>query len=115
MKIPPEKNKLMFSLLVEGRVEDYNAERAKGFMPDFENMNLRGLDLKNANLNGVSLKGSIIGYSDLRGLDLRACDMEGASIKMAKISGVYFPENLAPDEILMSIQHGTRLRTIKKN
>ncbi len=36
--------------------------------------------------------------------------MEGASIAHAQISGTYFPEALSADEILMSLNFGTRLR-----
>ena len=47
---------------------------------------------------------------DLRGLDLRQACMEGASIAHAQISGAYFPADLSADEILMSLNFGTRLR-----
>jgi uncharacterized protein YjbI with pentapeptide repeats len=46
----------------------------------------------------------------LRGLDLRACSLEGASLAHAQISGTYFPPELSADEILMSVNFGTRLR-----
>ncbi|KWS42402.1 hypothetical protein [Pseudomonas syringae] len=47
---------------------------------------------------------------DFRGLDLRHTPMEGASIAHAQISGVFFPAELSADEILMSVNFGTRLR-----
>ena len=47
---------------------------------------------------------------DFRGLDLRNTPMEGASIAHAQISGVFFPAELSADEILMSVNFGTRLR-----
>ena len=34
----------------------------------------------------------------------------GSSIAGAKISGCYFPSQLDPDEIIMSLNHGTRMR-----
>ena len=48
--------------------------------------------------------------ADLRGVDLRSCQMEGASIAHAQISGAYFPAELSADEILMSLNFGTRMR-----
>ena len=35
---------------------------------------------------------------------------EGASLLDAKVSGVYFPDELSPEEIRLSLDHGTRLR-----
>ena len=49
--------------------------------------------------------------TSLRGVDLRHHDLEGASLHDALISGAYFPNNLTPEEITMSVQLGTRLRT----
>lgn len=43
-------------------------------------------------------------------MDLSSAKLAGASIHGAKISGVYFPVDLSADEILMSLEHGTRLR-----
>ncbi|MBP5090488.1 hypothetical protein HUS91_34190, partial [Pseudomonas chlororaphis] len=42
--------------------------------------------------------------------DLRNSSMEGASLAHAQISGAYFPPELTADEILMSVNFGTRLR-----
>lgn len=47
---------------------------------------------------------------DFRGLDLREALLEGASLAHAQISGAYFPAELSADEILMSVNFGTRLR-----
>ncbi|HHQ9807414.1 TPA: pentapeptide repeat-containing protein, partial [Pseudomonas aeruginosa] len=44
------------------------------------------------------------------GVDLREARLEGASLAHAQISGTYFPLRLAPDEIRMSVNFGTRLR-----
>jgi hypothetical protein len=46
----------------------------------------------------------------LRGIDFSQTCLEGASINGARISGVYFPPELSPEEIVLSIEHGTRLR-----
>jgi uncharacterized protein YjbI with pentapeptide repeats len=46
----------------------------------------------------------------LRGIDFRKASLEGASLAHAQISGAYFPPELSADEILMSMNFGTRLR-----
>jgi len=46
----------------------------------------------------------------LRGIDFRNSALEGASLAHAQISGAYFPPELSADEILMSMNFGTRLR-----
>ena len=48
--------------------------------------------------------------ADLRGIDFRKANLEGASLAHAQISGTYFPVELSADEILMSMNFGTRLR-----
>mgnify|MGYP000924559508 CR=1 FL=1 len=48
--------------------------------------------------------------ADLRGIDFRNASLEGASLAHAQISGTYFPAELSADEILMSMNFGTRLR-----
>ena len=113
MAISPEKNIQMFDMLIDGNIDKFNDERTKGNLPDFSKKNLRGIDLRRADFDGVSLHDAILSHADIRGLNLHSSDMEGASMKDAKISGVYFPENLSADEIMMSVQFGTRLRLIK--
>ena len=48
--------------------------------------------------------------ADIRGVDFRGANLEGASIADAKISGVFFPPELSVEEILLSLEHGTRMR-----
>lgn len=110
MPCSPEKNIQMFELLIDGKIDLFNEERAKDTVPDFSGKNFRGIDLRRADFDGISLRGAIFSNADIRGLNLYNCDMEGASLKACKISGVFFPANLAPDEIMMSVQLGTRLR-----
>jgi uncharacterized protein YjbI with pentapeptide repeats len=52
----------------------------------------------------------LLRLADLRGLNMSACCLEGASIHGAKISGVYFPPDLSPEEIRLSLEFGTRMR-----
>jgi hypothetical protein len=77
---------------------------------DFSGADLRGVDLRAADLSRVILRGAYLRDADLRGLDLRAHDLEGCSLYHAKISGIYFPANLDPNEIRLSWELGTRMR-----
>jgi uncharacterized protein YjbI with pentapeptide repeats len=48
--------------------------------------------------------------ADLRGVDLSCANLDGASINRAHISGAFFPREIPAQEILLSIEHGTRMR-----
>ncbi len=80
----------MFELLRMGETEAFNKKRDISVEYD-----LSGTDLSRI---------------DLRGIDFRKAKMEGASFAGAKISGCYFPIELRADEILFSLEHGTRVR-----
>jgi uncharacterized protein YjbI with pentapeptide repeats len=77
---------------------------------DLSNGDFRGLDLRSLNARDIDFSNAYFRGSDLRGLDLRSCRLEGASLANAQISGTYFPASLTADEILMSVNFGTRLR-----
>ena len=83
----------------------------EGRAPDLRNCNLSNLDLRNAKLNGLDLSGCYLRNTNLRGLDLTGCNLNGASLQGALISGAWFPKNISVDEIRLSVQFGTRLRT----
>jgi uncharacterized protein YjbI with pentapeptide repeats len=83
---------------------------ADSYHIDFSNCYLRGVDLSEVSLSKVILKGAYLHSADLRGVDLSHHNLEGCSIHKARISGVFFPKNISVDEILMSLQHGTRIR-----
>jgi uncharacterized protein YjbI with pentapeptide repeats len=100
----------LYCALREEDIEKFNAMRAMGEACDFTGLDFRAMDLREANLQGLNLAGAYFRQCDLRGQDLRSCNLEGASIHAAKISGVYFPDQLEPDEIIMSLNYGTRLR-----
>jgi uncharacterized protein YjbI with pentapeptide repeats len=74
----------LYALLREGRHEEFNRQRTGSVC-----------DLRSC---------------DLRGLDLRTARLAGASLHAARVSGVYFPKELDPDEIDMSVRLGTRMR-----
>jgi uncharacterized protein YjbI with pentapeptide repeats len=99
-------------LLVDSKFDEFNRLAAEE-APDLESCDLRGLDLHKVELAKANLRGAYLRYADLRGVDLFYADMDGASIHEAKISGVRFPPSLSPDEIVMSLVHGTRLRARK--
>jgi uncharacterized protein YjbI with pentapeptide repeats len=100
----------MYRLLREGRIEEFNRRRAGGEPCDLTRCNLRGLDLRGINAKGLDLSGCYFRQGDLRGIDLSDAKLEGASIHAAHISGVYFPKELAPGEIELSLRTGTRMR-----
>jgi len=103
----------LYILLREGKIDEFNAQRAAG-----ENVDLRGCDFRNVDLQGINASGldftdCYFRQSDLRGIDFRECQMQGASINGARISGAYFPVALSATEINLSLQHGTRMRYSK--
>ena len=77
---------------------------------DFSGTDLRGTDFRRADLSKLILRDAYLRDADFRGCDLRHLDLAGASLQNAKISGTYFPENIAASEIRMSLRHGTRIR-----
>jgi len=62
---------------------------------------------------GIDFSNSYFRGADLRGIDFSTANLEGASLNGARISGVLFPAKLAPQEIKLSVNRGTRLRYVK--
>jgi len=63
---------------------------------------------------GLDFSDSYFRQTDLRGVDFSNClSLEGASFHGAKISGAFFPSEIRADEILLSLEHGTRIRYTK--
>ncbi|HUT23825.1 MAG TPA: pentapeptide repeat-containing protein [Sumerlaeia bacterium] len=105
-----------FRCLRAGEIGSFHKAIAGRDAVDFSDADLRGADLRNADLSKVILRGAYLRDADVRGLDLRHMDMAGCSLRNAKVSGTYFPANLPPEEIRLSVEHGTRLRmTAAKN
>jgi uncharacterized protein YjbI with pentapeptide repeats len=100
----------MYQLLRDENVEQFNKEKAEGKTCDLTGCDFKGLDLRNLDAGGLDLTDAYFRGADLRSIDFRACKLLGASIADAKISGCYFPEDIIATEVLMSVQHGTRLR-----
>jgi len=97
-------------MLRDGQIEEVNASLANGTTPMFSGVNFRGLNLAGLNTQGCDFSNSCFRLADLRGLDLASCNLKGASLRGAKVSGTLFPANIPAQEIMMSIEHGTRLR-----
>ncbi|MFC1547937.1 pentapeptide repeat-containing protein [Candidatus Neomarinimicrobiota bacterium] len=100
----------MYRLLREEKVEEFNARRSAGEVCQFRGVDFRGVVFREADVHGIDFSDCYFRQADLRGLDMSTCHLEGASLREAKISGAYFPKELAADEIMMSLTYGTRVR-----
>jgi|GEM_PF-477324 len=98
-------------LLTEERHEEFNRLVESGQAPDLRGANLASLDLRCYNLRGMDLSGAYLRAANLSGLDLTGCNLKGASLRGARISGTLFPDNISPQEIRLSVELGTRIRT----
>jgi hypothetical protein len=103
-----------FKSLRSGEKEEFNNLVKNKEKIDFTDCDLRATDFRDVDLSNVVLKGAYLRDANLRGQDLRQHDLEGCSIFHAHISGVFWPRNLSAEEIRLSLDHGTRMRTIKK-
>jgi uncharacterized protein YjbI with pentapeptide repeats len=110
MNSPVISDNPLYQLLRNDDVAGFNKARSEGLPCNLEGCDLRGIDLRNLIISGMSLKDAYFRASDLRGIDFRGCNLEGASLANAKISGCYFPAELSPEEIQLSVSLGTRLR-----
>lgn len=101
----------LFQTLRSGKIEAFNEARARTHsLPSFAFCDFRGLDLRGLCADRLDFSNAYFRGADLRGIDFRQAILEGASIAGAKISGCYFPDSLAADELIMSLNHGTRMR-----
>ena len=100
----------MYQLLRDEKVEQFNKLKADGKTCDLTGCDFKGLDLRKWDDQGLNLSDEYFRGADLRSVDFRGCNLAGASLADAKISGCYFPDEIGAQEILMSVQHGTRVR-----
>jgi uncharacterized protein YjbI with pentapeptide repeats len=100
----------MYQLLRDGKIQDFNQRKTLGETMELSHCDFRGIDLRGLDAQGLDLRGAYFRQADLRGIDFSEAQLEGASINGAKISGTYFPKSLSANEILLSLQHGARLR-----
>lgn len=104
-------NDPLYQALRSEDIEGFNKSRQSGTpVPSFAYCDFRGLDLRGMDASGLDLSNAYFRGADLRGIDFRKTNLEGASIASTKISGCYFPDELPADEIVMSLNHGTRMR-----
>ena len=104
----------MYQLLRDEKVEQFNKLKADGKLCDLTGCDFKGLDLRNLDASGLDLTDAYFRGADLRSVDFRGCKLAGASLADSKISGCYFPDDITAQEILMSVQQGTRLRQPSK-
>lgn len=101
----------LYQLLRDGQIADFNQQISSGKTVDLTHSDFRHLNLQGLHAEGLDFSNSYFRQADLRGIDFSQCvSLEGASIHGAKISGVYFPKALPPEEIRLSLEHGTRMR-----
>jgi uncharacterized protein YjbI with pentapeptide repeats len=100
----------LFQLLRGEQVDEFNRRRAAGEVVDLRGTDLSRIDLRGLDARGLDLTDCYMRMSDLRGIDFREAHLEGVSFASANISGCYFPVELGPDELALSIAQGTRVR-----
>jgi uncharacterized protein YjbI with pentapeptide repeats len=110
MNQPKQLDSPLFALLRKDDVNAFNLQRPNNGQIDLAGGDFRGLDLRELNAADIDFTDAYFRSADLRGVDFRTTSLEGASIAHAQISGAYFPPELSADEILMSVNFGTRLR-----
>lgn len=110
MHQPRHLDSPLFALLRNEDIQAFNVEKERHEQVEFQGGDFRGLDLRELNAAGVDFGDAYFRSADLRGIDFRQANLEGASLAHAQISGAYFPVELSADEILMSVNFGTRLR-----
>ncbi|RDH81637.1 MAG: hypothetical protein DIZ80_16335 [endosymbiont of Galathealinum brachiosum] len=107
---PQIKDDELYRLLREGKIDEFNSRKASGESCDLKYADFRNVDLKGLDAKGLDLSNCYFRMSNLRGVDFSGTRLEGASIHGAQISGVFFPSALDANEILLSLEHGTRMR-----
>ena len=110
MKKPVIKQDPLYQFLRNEDIDGFNAQRDQLDTSELKNGDYRGRDLRRMNADGLDFSSAYFRNSDLSGIDFRNTNLEGASLLDCKLSGVYFPSELSPDEIRLSLDTGTRLR-----
>jgi len=110
MSAPKVLDDKMFQMLRVGDIATFNKMRDISKEYDLSGTDLSRIDLRGLVAENINFEDAYFRMTDLRGIDFRKAKMEGASFSGAKISGCYFPQQLRADEILFSLEHGTRVR-----
>lgn len=107
---PLIKDDVLYRLLRDGKIDEFNTRRAGGESCDLTGADFRSVDLTGLNADDLDLSNCYFRMSNLRGIDFSSTKLEGASIHGAQISGTFFPMTIDANEILLSLEHGTRMR-----
>jgi uncharacterized protein YjbI with pentapeptide repeats len=110
MKKPVIKQDPLYQLLRNEDIDGFNAQRDILDSSELKSGDYRGRDLRKMNAAGLDFSNSYFRNSDLSGIDFRKTNLEGSSLLDSKLSGVYFPDELSPEEIRLSRDTGTRMR-----
>ena len=113
MTEPEIKQDELYQLLRHGDIASFNHRIKEGASCDLRGADLRGIDLRDMYAKGLDMTDAYLRQADLRGIDFSETNLEGSSINGAKISGTLFPKELRAEEILLSLQHGTRMRYMR--
>lgn len=100
----------LYLLLRDGKAREFNDQHKRARTADLTHCDFRHADLRGIEAEGIDFSHCYFRQADLRGVDFSNARLEGASIHAAKISGAYFPKELDPEEINLSLLHGTRMR-----
>jgi len=100
----------LYLLLRDGKIREFNGLYTRNKTADLTHCDFRHADLRGIDADGIDFSHCYFRQADLRGVDFTNSRLEGASIHAAKISGAYFPKALGPEEINLSLLHGTRMR-----
>lgn len=100
----------LFQLLCDGSVTEFNARKSQSPTVQLTDRDFRCLDMRGLDAAGIDFSNSYFRSADLRGIDFSKACLAGASLNGARISGVLFPAEIAPEEIELSVDRGTRLR-----
>ncbi|MFK5893406.1 MAG: pentapeptide repeat-containing protein [Pseudomonadota bacterium] len=111
MKKPMIKEDPLYQLIREGKIQEFNKKKKAGELCDLRHADFRTVDLRGIDASGIDFSHAYFRQADLRGIDFSQSNLNGASINAAKISGTFFPDNITAKEILLSLKHGTRMRT----
>ena len=107
---PKVKSDPLYQMLRHEDVDSFNNSRDTLDTSQLSGGDYRGRDLRKMNARGLDFSSAYFRNCDLSGIDFRETNLEGASLLDAKVSGVYFPDELSAVEIRLSLDHGTRLR-----
>lgn len=115
MEVRMEINKNRFhSYSRNEEPERFNAETAALPGPlDLEGCDLCIQDLRKSNLRTANLRNAYLKLAHPGGADLSEAQMDGASTHRSHLSEVFFPRNRPAQEILLPIEHGSRMRVVR--